>query len=412
MKLAVLGGSGASTPELLDAVASWSEAGQRPVLEVVLQGRDPAKLALVADACRQRAARAGDGVVVHAETSLERALDGADFVLIQVRIGGLNARLFDETFPRAFGLPGEETMGPGGFANAMRTVPALAPLWDALLAHASGAFIINLTNPSGIVSQAATAYTGLRIVSVCDGPTAFIDGVAAATGRAWADVVTGYAGLNHVGFWADAGVDVLESALGATKGVESEDIASLGALPTPYLRFYLHPDRELAKQQATGESRAQQLQRMEADMLAQYSAGVDPESQTRRGAVWYALTIVPLIDAVIRGSADATVLGLPNSGAVDWAPSEAMVELPTRVAAGGHLERLPAATFSDATVALLKAHAAYEDATARALTGASSRDDVVARRGVLVAALAQNPLVEDEALAMRLVDHILAHSPT
>ena len=297
MKLTVLGGSGASTPELLDAVASWPGAGSRPVLEVVLQGRNAAKLEVVAQACRQRVAGAGDGVVVSAETSLERALDGADFVLIQVRIGGLAARLFDETFPRDFGLPGEETMGPGGFANAMRTVPALAPLWDALMAHASDAFIINLTNPSGIVSQAATAYTGLRIVSVCDGPTAFIAGVAAATGRGAADIVTGYAGLNHVGFWADAGVEVLQSALGATKGVDSEDVASLGALPTPYLRFYLHPDRELTKQRAAVESRAQELQRMEADMLAQYSAGVEPGSQTRRGAVWYALTIVPLIDA-------------------------------------------------------------------------------------------------------------------
>ncbi len=112
VKLTVLGGSGASTPELLDAVASWPGAGPRPVLEVVLQGRNAAKLEVVAEACRQRVAGAGDGVVVSAETSLERALDGADFVLIQVRIGGLDARLFDETFPRDFGLPGEETMGP------------------------------------------------------------------------------------------------------------------------------------------------------------------------------------------------------------------------------------------------------------------------------------------------------------
>ena len=106
------------------------------------------------------------------------------------------------------------------------------------------------------------------------------------------------------------------------------------------------------------------------------------------------------------------MLGLPNKGAVDWAPAEGMVELPTRVGAGGQLERSPAATFSDATVSLLKAHAGYEDATARALTGARSREDVAARRSALVAALAHNPLIEDEALATRLVDHILANSPT
>src|SRR3990172_580302 len=175
VRLAVLGGSGASTPELMDAIADWpGGADRRPALDIILQGRSAQKLQLVAEACRSRLPATVGGVGVSTETSLDRALDGADIVLIQVRVGGLDARIFDEVFPRAFGLPGEETIGPGGFANALRTVPALADTWDRLADLAGDAFIINLTNPSGIVTQAATAHAGLRFVSICDGPVTFV----------------------------------------------------------------------------------------------------------------------------------------------------------------------------------------------------------------------------------------------
>ena len=132
---------------------------RRPPLELVLQGRSAQKLALVAEACRAHLPGAASDIRVTTETSTERALEGAYFVLVQVRVGGLDARVFDETFPRAFGLPGEETMGPGGFADALRTVPAMVPIWDRIAAVSPDAFIINLTNPSGIVTQAATAHT-------------------------------------------------------------------------------------------------------------------------------------------------------------------------------------------------------------------------------------------------------------
>ena len=180
LRLAVIGGSGASTPELIDAIADWPGGGvRRPTMDVVLQGRSEAKLDTVAAACQQRLPDGIRDVRISTDTSAERALERADIVLIQVRIGGLDARVFDETFPRAFDIPGEETMGPGGFANAVRTVPALAPLWDLLSTSAPDAFIVNLTNPAGIVSQAATAHTRRQVVSLCDGPATFVDGISA-----------------------------------------------------------------------------------------------------------------------------------------------------------------------------------------------------------------------------------------
>lgn len=413
IRLAVIGGSGASTPELVDAVADWpGGAARRPVLEIVLQGRSQAKLTAVADACRQRLPASVEGVSVTTETSLERALDGADIVLVQVRIGGLDARIFDETFPRASGIPGEETMGPGGFANAMRTVPALAPLWDRLAACPPETFIINLTNPSGIVTQAATAHTGRPIVSLCDGPVTFVDGIAAAVGQEADEVRLGYAGLNHVGFWAGATGGTLVAALSATKGIDAADVEMLAALPSPYVRYYLHPARELEAQVAAAESRAQTLKRLEAEMLEQYRSGVAAAEHTRRGALWYRVSIVPLVDAVVHGASHTMVLGLPNEGTVAWAPDDAVVELPTEVEAGGAMRRLPAPTLSSAAIEWLERQALFESSTAHALAGTRSHDDVVARRDALIAALATNRLVPGAEVAVRLVDEILRRSPS
>lgn len=413
LRVAVIGGSGASSPELIDAIADWpGGSDRRPRLEVVLQGRSAEKLALVADACRARLPEAVTGVRISTETDVASALEGAGVVLIQVRIGGLDARVFDETFPRTFGIPGEETMGPGGFANALRTVPALASLWDDLTAHASGAFIINLTNPSGIVSQAATAHTGLRIVSVCDGPVTFVNDIAKAIGRDASSVRMGYAGLNHAGVWVDPDLSVTLSALSAARGADADDVRRLGVLPSPYLRYYLHPDAQLAAQLASPDSRAQELKRLEGEMLGQYASGVGAREHKRRGALWYRVSIVPLIDAVLHGGTDTIVLGLPNGSAVDWAPPDATVELPTDVATGGRLARRRAVGLPGPVADLLRRHAAFEASTARALAGSRSREDVRARRTSLVEALVLNPMVPSVDVAERITDEIVASSPT
>jgi 6-phospho-beta-glucosidase len=412
MRLTVVGGSGASTPELIDALAAWPGGpNRRPGLEVVLQGRSAEKLALVADACRRRLPPATEGIRILSETDLDRALDGADVILVQVRVGGLDARRFDETFPRSFAIPGEETQGPGGFANAMRTIPTLAATWDRIVARAPHALVINLTNPSGIVTAAMIHHSGLKVVSVCDAPVTFVESIAKATGQTVADVRAGYAGMNHAGFWAAPDRGSLLAATSVTSGVDPEDVAGLGALPTAYLRFYLHPDRQLVAQLASKESRAQVLKRLEAQMLGQYAGGVEPSAQSRRGALWYRVSVVPLLDAVLHGSDETFILGLPNAGDVPWAPPGSIVEIPTRVGAGGTFHRDQAAGLPAPAADLLARHAIYEALAAEALAGATDPRALAPRRNALVRALAANPMVPTAAIAGQLVDAILAGSP-
>ncbi len=403
-RLVVLGGSGASTPELADALVDWPGGPtRRPPLAVVLHGRSADKLALVAEAFRDRLGAAG-GARIDVETTvdLERALDGADAVLNQVRIGGLAARAFDESFPRAFGIPGEETMGPGGFANALRTVPVLASTWEAVARHAPQALVVNLTNPSGIVVAVAARTTGLRPVSVCDSPVALAAGIAGRLGRPLTEVRAQYLGCNHAGWWVAADEGELEVVAGLATGVSAEEVMTAGALPAPYGRYYLRPDR-IAAAQANSPTRAEQLQDLEARMLDAYARG-SGEIPPRRGAAWYPLTVVPLFDAWWNGSVVPEILGLVADGSVPGFPAGVVVERATDVTVPGSLVPRPAPVLPALPAAILAAHAAYEALVVEALsTGAPRR--------ALVRALAANPMVRDLDRAAGLVDAILAGSP-
>jgi 6-phospho-beta-glucosidase len=407
-RLVVIGGSGASTPELAEALVAWPGGiARRPPLTVVLQGRSADKLALVAGAFRDRLGRDGSARIdVESTVDLERALDGADAVLNQVRIGGLAARAFDESFPRTWGIPGEETMGPGGLANALRTVPALAPTWEAVARHAPRALVVNLTNPSGIVVAVAARASGLAPVSVCDSPVTLTESIAGHLGRPLAEVRSRYLGCNHAGWWVAVDEIELAEVAGLATGISAEEVATVGALPAPYGRYYLAPDR-IAAAQANGPTRAEQLQELEARLLVAYASASDSDGMDappRRGAVWYSKTVIPLFDAWWNGSAVPEILGLVADGSLPGIPAGVVVERATDVTAPGLLVPRPVPTLPPLPAAILTSHAAYEALVVEALsTGAPRR--------ALVRALAANPMVHDLDRAAGLVDAILAGSP-
>src|SRR5262249_40569365 len=150
--------------------------------------------------CRKVVAGQAPAIVVEIETDSRRALDGADHIINQVRVGGLAARAFDETFPHELGLPGEETVGAGGFANALRTVPVALRQAAEILEVAPQATLINLTNPASIVGQAFTRAGLRRVIGVCDGPYTLLENVAGLVGRPASRLSMNYAGINHFGW--------------------------------------------------------------------------------------------------------------------------------------------------------------------------------------------------------------------
>ena len=414
-RIALIGGSGASTPEFADALAA-GYPHDAPSIQVVLQGRNAEKLADIEAGFRARL-NGHSKVQVVVEQDLDRAVEGAAIVVNQVRIGGLAARAFDERFPRALGVFGEETMGPGGFSNALRTVPALAATWRSIAAHAPQALVINLTNPSGVVVSAALeAHPALNIVSVCDAPVTFLRaisdaGIAAHLPNFTAADPARYVGLNHAGVWVPpTGVGTAPFAA-AYKGIDEAVVAHLGAIPAPYLRFYLHPERQLEAQLGTSETRAEALMRMEPTLLAEAREGRAGVSVTRRGAVWYAAVITPLIAAQLAASAGASagaiggaplILGLPNRGAAAWLPNGVVVEGVAAHSNGSWEHRTLQEPPAGARAELARV-AAYESALAAALAPAAASGNLGdASRAALIAALAQNPAVKSAELAASL----------
>lgn len=386
MRFVVLGGSGSSTPEFFDALADWPGGpDRRPPLTVVLVGRSAERLRIVADACRARPQ--GPGAPWSVETLSDRraALAGADVVLNQVRIGGYLARSTDETFPWRFNLPGEETMGPGGFANALRTIPALREAWHDVADMAPSALVINLTNPAGIVQQAAARELGLTVMSVCDSPIALLNAVAARLGRSLGDVRARYVGMNHVGWYVPTSVDELKSLADIATGMGPEIVALHKALPAPYVRYYVHPDRILADQQGK-EARAQVLLKLERTLLDAYAASPSAQVPQRGAIVWYRIAVLALVDAWLHGSDVAVLAGVRNGLRIPTLPPDAVLELAHRAPRPRCLEPLDPPSLPALPAALLAAHGTYEMLTVDATLPGAGKE-------ARLRALSANPMV-------------------
>ena len=405
MRFVILGGSASATPELADALADWPGGiERRPSLEVVLQGRSADRLELVASEMRRRVASlAGAPVTVSTRTELAAALEGADVVLNAVRIGGLAARVFDESYPQRHGCPGEETMGPGGLANALRTVPVVRASWATVMEVAPGALRINLTNPSGIVVAALEREFGARVFSVCDSPVVFCDKIADRLGVASTDVRLRYQGMNHLGWWLPRDEAELEATLDLVAGQEADAVRVQAAIGAPYVRYYVHPDRILQTQLAADETRAQQLQRLESELLAGYAsrAGDLP----RRGAVWYATAVLPLVDAWFNGSDEAIIVGMRNDGRIAGLPDDVISEGPVRIPRPGQVEALAVPPLPPLPAAMLAAHARFEAMAVDATSPAAGRVD-------RVRAMLANPMVSSYDVAADLVGEIESASPS
>ncbi len=366
VKLAVLGGSSVASPELIRAL---TERTDRPSIEVVLLGRTGHKLERVAALSARLAARASVPLTVTHTTDLRRGLEGANYVLNQIRVGGYPARAYDESFPHAFGLPGEETFGPGGLSNARRTIPVALEYCRAIEQVAPEALLINLTNPSSFIQYAVAKYTRVNVVGVCDSPIGLARGIAALLGAPLDELWVGYVGMHHFGWVTEVrwrGRDVMPEVLVRVENlpglpVDADLVRAMRAVPTAYFKYYYHSDRMLAKQRGQ-KTRAEQLLELEARLMADYEAeGLDrlPESLAARGAHWYAEIVVPVLIAHVNDSRAIFTLNVANGAAIGWLPPEAIVELPVVVTRHGFPPLQPPSAPPDIQ-AMVRTNAAFE----------------------------------------------------
>jgi 6-phospho-beta-glucosidase len=416
-KIAVIGGGGVRTPLLIFGVNEAAELLN--AREMVLFDPDEKRLRIMAELGRAIVAREEGDLRVREATSIEDAVEGADFVLNSVRVGGIATRASDELAAIKHGYPGQETTGPAGAAMALRTVPVALEHARLVKQLSPSGWIVNFTNPAGLITQAIMSHTGARVVGICDTPTELFHKIALALGASPNEVSCDYAGLNHLGWVRRVrlrGADVTDRVLNddAVLGqlysaplFDFDMIRALRLIPTEYLFFYYSRRRALENQRRQGSSRGAEVEQLNAvliETLASRLAAGDREGAiaayvaylNRRSGSYMkleaaggtALDEVPYdgepfrvasgyhrialdVMTALTGARPAEiVVNTRNAGAVPDLPADDVVETACRIS-NNSITPLPIDPLPDAVLGLVQSIKAYERATIEAACGGS-----------------------------------------
>ncbi|WP_180685698.1 6-phospho-beta-glucosidase [Streptomyces gossypiisoli] len=415
MKLTVVGGGSTYTPELVDGFARLRDT--LPIEELVLVDPAADRLDLVGGLARRIFARQGHGGRVVTTSDLDAGVEGADAVLLQLRVGGQAARRQDETWPLECGCVGQETTGAGGLAKALRTVPVVLDIAERVRRTNPDAWIIDFTNPVGIVTRALLK-AGHKAVGLCNVAIGLQRKLAALLGVAPADVHLDHVGLNHltwetgVRVGGPEGEDVLTELLGAHGDTIAADLRlprellnRLGVVPSYYLRYYYAHD-EVVRELRTKPSRAEEVAAMERDLLRTYgdpALDEKPELLAKRGGAYYSEAAVDLAAALLSGAGNPyQVVNTYNRGTLSFLPDDAVIEVQAAVGAQSGPVPLPVAAVDPLYAGLMASVTAYEDlALDAALRGGRER---------VFRALLAHPLIGQYAYADALTDQLIAHN--
>jgi 6-phospho-beta-glucosidase len=410
VKIAVVGGGSTYTPELIEGFQTRQD--RLPVDELVLHDIDDERLEVVGGLARRILRKhewPGELVVTK---DRERALDGASYVIVQLRVGGQAARLVDETLPLEFGCIGQETTGPGGFAKALRTVPVVLDIAEETERRgADGAWLIDFTNPVGIVMQALLDH-GHRAIGLCNSAMGFQRRFARMLEAEPERVLLDHVGLNHLTWERAVRVDgedrlpdLIErhaDEIGADVGLPGDLIRVLKAVPSYYLRYFYATD-DVLREQLSGSkrSRAEEVMEIERGLIEMYrdtSLTEKPALLEKRGGAYYSEAAAQLIASLHADTRDEQVVDIRNDGALPELPDDAVVEIPAKVGVdGARADRLE--PLAPEMLGLVQQVKAYERLAVKAA--------VEGDRDVALKALLANPLVGQYKIARPLLDALL-----
>jgi 6-phospho-beta-glucosidase len=404
MKVAVVGGGSTYTPELVSGLSRLD------VDEFVLHDIDAERREVVGGLARRMLDRQGYAGALEVTDDLDRAVDGADFVLIQIRVGGQAARLVDETAPLACGCIGQETTGAGGLAKALRTVPVVLEIAERVRERSNDAWIVDFTNPVGIVTRALLDHDH-KAIGLCNVAIGFQRRWARELGVDPSHVVVDQVGLNHL-TWVRrvllAGVDVLPGLLSehgdelaAELDLPRRLLDELGVVPSYYLHYFYAHD-EVLQDQLEGVPRAQQVAQIERELLEMYrdpNLVEKPALLEQRGGAFYSEAALGLVESLVTGNGATHEVDVRNNGTLAGLADDDVVEVPARVTCDGAWP-LPQPPLAPELLGLTQHVAAYERLAVRA---ARSRDVVDVKKALLA-----HPLIGQYAIAEQLLEHMAA----
>ncbi|MFF9012659.1 6-phospho-beta-glucosidase [Streptomyces sp. NPDC014870] len=440
MKLTILGGGGFRVPLVYGALLGDHAEGR--VTRVTLHDVDGGRLSAIARVLAEQGAGVPDAPEVTATTDLDEALRGADFVFSAIRVGGLEGRAADERIALAEGVLGQETVGAGGIAYGLRTVPVATHIARRVAALAPDAWVINFTNPAGLVTEAMSRVLGDRVVGICDSPVGLGRRVARILGADPAEAWIDYVGLNHLGWLRGlrvGGRDELPRLLADEEALGSfeegrlfgpEWLRSLGAIPNEYLHYYYFNREAVQAYQRAERTRGAYLRDQQAGFYAEMgkpdtpplaawhrtladreatymaanreAAGVGERDEEDLESGGYEKVALALMRAVARNERATLILNVRNGTTLSALDTDAVIEVPCFVdAAGAH--PVSVAPLPYHAVGLVSAVKAVER---EVLSAAESGE-----RATAVKAFALHPLVDSVSVARRLVEGYTAEHP-
>ena len=445
MKLTFIGAGGARTPLVIQSLLD--RQSRVPLTQVCMMDTDAERLELMQMVCKPRLAAGEAAFDVTWTTDPRRAIEGADFVVLTFRVGQMASRVIDEQVPLHYGVLGQETTGPGGFAMALRTVPVLLKYVELIRELSPEAWLFTFANPSGLLTEAVTRAAGYeRCVGICDDPPAMVRGAALALGVAPQDLFPEYFGLNHLG-WLRAlylrGVDQLPAMLEALRAsgaripglpFEADFIHSLGLVPSEYLFFYYYPRQSVENLLQAGQSRAQQILPFNDELYASLRRIRDEDAdpllvedvyrrylrqrhetymtletgeraaealpsealeQIASSAEGYSGVALDLIEGLSSSRGAVLLLNVPNRGAVPGMAEDDVVEV-TCFVRNGVVRPFALGAIPDHALGLMKSVKAYERLTIQAAIEQSY--------ALALKALALHPLIPSFEVARAILD--------
>lgn len=417
LKVAVIGGGSSYTPELIEGFILNHTTF--PVTEIVLVDIEEGfrKLSIVGELAKRMVVQSGLPIDVSLTLDRRLALSGADFVTTQMRIGMLEARVWDETIPLKYGMIGQETTGPGGMMKALRTIPVLLGIAKEMEELCPNAWLLNFTNPAGMVTEAILKYSKIKSIGLCNSPIAAYKWLSSLYEVSPDRIYCEFVGLNHLHFISRITIDEvskLPELLADQEGYSARNVPqyewnpsllrTLGAIPSYYLKyFYLHREL-LAEQQASaakGETRAETVQRLEEELFELYqdvNLAEKPKQLEQRGGAYYSEAAVRLMNSLYNNSGDIQTLNVANQGILDFIPDEACIEVNCKVLKDGPVA-MPITLVPPAVKGLIHAVKTYEQLAIEAAVSGS--------RDLALTALAHHPLVPSVNDAEAMLNEML-----
>lgn len=406
LKVVIVGAGSSYTPELIDGLSKYRDT--LPVGEIVLEDINKDRLEIMESFIKRYIKHLDFNVKVSSTDNREIAFRNADFISVQIRVGGNEARIFDEKIPLKYGLIGQETTGAGGMFNAFRTIPVMVEIAKDVEKYCPDAWIVNYSNPTGLVTEALNKATNVKVAGLCAGGMRPRWWAAEALEIPEEKIFYDYLGLNHMNFTYNMTVDGRTITDDEFKKIAkhctvvSQDwINTMKLIPSGYTQYYFHTRERVEQLKSQERSRGESILELEKQIFREYAEPTNdkkPKTLEKRGGGGYSAVAIGIMDAIYNDNGKWMVVNVANKGTVPFLSDDAVIETACFVSKNG-IQPITIPEFPQEVVGLISAVKTYETlAVDAALTG---------NRDTALKALMAHPLVGDYDVAKPLLEEML-----